>query len=565
MKKKKVLIIEDLEPQRVALHEQLAVRGFEVYSAGSVAEARALAEQHWNDLDVAVLDMRLEDPSDRSMTGADIGMEYRNKKSNDTCEFLIYSAYAELDYYRLALKLGVAAYLSKTGEVGKVARNLTDAIQHVRVLALRRALNSDNPATIDKVARIAACSQNRKEAVLRFCQNVLKPEFESCLGGPFIVLFSAGNLTQNVAASQGLPQGTPDFYHTLQALAHGNGNVAEPLVLDASELEKAADAETNQLCERLDGAAFLPLSISQDFRLSIGILQQHAPETPVPEDAKELSRLLAQYLRPTVLENMLKIWPRWTELKATRSSAARLCLFVGQELKYMLPSRDKDERSWPENSLSRLWRLADDMSDTGELLRDLEERRWSDKSELVSVKAIAESAWSWITEGEEHANESFEISGDCMIETDKRDLDVAVSRLLFWLAQRRSATPVNEAPLVTVKCIDHIDGPTIIFEDRSQRLHQNLRAEMFAPFSQAVQVPFALESMATVDNGAQVAAAEHDSNPGRYLPLYLAKMLVEGRYHGRLEDHSDDKDLKDRTYGHRIVMQFPRSVREGEN
>jgi predicted heme/steroid binding protein len=42
---------------------------------------------------------------------------------------------------------------------------------------------------------------------------------------------------------------------------------------------------------------------------------------------------------------------------------------------------------------------------------------------------------------------------------------------------------------------------------------------------------------------------------GRYLPLYVAKMLVEGRYHGLLEDHSDE--IKEHNYGHRILMQFP--------
>src|ERR1044072_6152447 len=106
MATKKVLVIEDDEQQRISLHESLEVRGFTVYSAGRVAEARELAERHWGDLDVTVLDMRLEDPEEPNITGADIGIEFRRSKSSFPPESLIYSAYAEIDFYRLALKLG---------------------------------------------------------------------------------------------------------------------------------------------------------------------------------------------------------------------------------------------------------------------------------------------------------------------------------------------------------------------------------------------------------------------------------------------------------------------------
>jgi ActR/RegA family two-component response regulator len=97
MAKKKVMIIEDSAPQRLSLHEALEMRGFEVYSAGCVADARELAKKHWEELDVAVLDMRLEDPEEPYTTGADIGIEYRSKGSSFPPESLIYSAFAEID------------------------------------------------------------------------------------------------------------------------------------------------------------------------------------------------------------------------------------------------------------------------------------------------------------------------------------------------------------------------------------------------------------------------------------------------------------------------------------
>lgn len=559
MAKKKVLIIEDSEAQRLSLHVSLEELGFEVYSAARVAEARELAESHWEELDVAVLDMRLEDPEEVFTTGADIGIEFRGKKRSFPPEFLIYSAFAEVDYYRLALKLGVAVYLSKQED------NLMDVVRHVKVLALRRALNGENPATADKVARIAAHSQSRAEAIVKFCQNILQPEFESCIGAKFVVLFSDGNRTQNCADNAGLPRES-NFYHTLQALAHGKGNLTEPFILESSELEASNDPETIALYKKLDMAAFVPLSISQDFRLSIGILQEvESDETPLPEDARTFCKILAQYLRPTVLENMLSIWSQWTELRATRYNTAKLCLFVGQELKDILPGEEEEGEVFAQGS-RRLWTLADDLNDTGQLLMHLENRRWDERSEPVSARESAETAWGWITQAEEEPLKSFRIDGDCTVRADRSDLEIAISRLLHWFAQRRSATPFDEEPLVSVRCTEEAEGPTIILEDKSQRLNSRLRADMFAPFTQAVPVPFVSKEGAPEPAAEDGPASDADGrrrHTGRYLPLYLAKMLVEGRYHGTLEDHSDDEDLKGSTYGHRIVMQFPRGAPVG--
>jgi hypothetical protein len=203
--------------------------------------------------------------------------------------------------------------------------------------------------------------------------------------------------------------------------------------------------------------------------------------------------------------------------------------------------------------------LASDLDNTGQLLRGLEDRRWEAKSELVSIKEIAENSWRLITTDEENPEKSFAVEGDCVVEADRDDLKIAVSRLLHWLAQRRELTPAGEEPLVTVQCTDEGGSPTIVFEDKSQRLNKKLRKDMFVPFSQAVPVPFTPEVKTEESQGiaAEAAAGKREDKPeGRYLPLYLAKMLVEGRYGGSLKDHSDDVDIKDRKYGHRIVMQF---------
>lgn len=546
MSRRKVLFIEDRQQDRRAFNEIMRVRGFEVYSASSIAEARELTFKHWDEIDVAVLDMRLELYPDavgsaNDVTGADIGIE---AKRNNTCfppEIIVNSAYAELDYYRLALKLGAAAYLSKQ-EKG----NIDDVVRHVKVLALRHALNGENPRTAKNIARVASQSQSPSDAIIRFCQEILKPEMETCLDVPFVVLFSEGDKTENCADNAGLPAGFNRLYHTLQALTHGKGNATNPFVLESHKLlaDDFGDEQTPGLREKLDGAAFLPLTISPGLKLSIGIMQEG--ELGTPEDALPLCKILAQYLRPTVLEDMLSIWSQWTKIRTLRYNTAKLCLFVGQELKDVLPYEDG---GLSPDSLIQLNNIAEDLSDTGELLTHIEKRQWKDQDvRPVSAREAIEEAWGSVALACGEPAGDFVIEGDCAVPVDRDDLEIITSRLLHWFAQRRSTRPFDVEPLVSVKCETTEGRPTITFEDTSYRLDERLRAEMFAPFTQAVPIPF-------VGFSGKNTSGQEVKRIGRYLPLYVAKMLVEGRYLGVLEDRSDE--ISGHTYGNRIVMQFP--------
>jgi DNA-binding NarL/FixJ family response regulator len=563
MVRKNVLIVEDEAQVRKALCEGLGDRGFEVYGAGRVAEARKLAEEHWDVLDVIVLDIELDDLEEKDKTGVDLGIELRRERWHASSpEFIIYSKFDKSDYYRQAGKLRAVAYLEKT------KHSDPDLFRHVKVLALSHALNSENDEMINQMDRIAAHSDNASEAISQFCRNILMPEMEKCLGTPFIILFSDEERTYSCAGSAELPEECDSLYPLLQDYVHGKKNMPEPFIFEADQLNKQFDPDTAALAEKLHLAAFVPLPVHQHFRLSIGILQQKVGDDTLDlevakklgdvEDATALGLVLAEYLRPTALENMLKILPRWAALKATLSNTAKLCLVVGQEMKYLLPVQDQDEFSWPEDSLRQLWDLADDLNDTGQLLRELEASRWEGKSEHISIKEVAETSWRLLTQAENDSEKGFKIEGDdCFVEADRRDLEIAVSRLLHWLAQRRAATPRGQEPLVTVKCRDDVAGATITFEDKSQRLSKKLREEMFDTFSQAVPVPLTSGPSQTSGSGATTTKREEAKLQGRYLPLFLAKMLVEGRYHGTLEDRSDDEDMQDRSYGHRIVMHFP--------
>lgn len=566
MSKKKVLVIEDLPEVRLSLCDGLEVRGFEVYGAGTVAEARKLAEEHWEELAVIVSDMDLADPEAKDTTGADIGIEMRRKRWHASFpEFIIYSRFDKPDYYRLAGKLRAVAYLEST------RYSDSDLYRHVQVLALSHALSSETSAMTNEINRIAAHSANTSEAILKFCHNILKPEMENCLRRtPFVILLSDEKRTRNCAPEvAGLPEECDALYPQLQDYVFGRKNMSEPFVFEAEQFMSESGAQLSpqmaELVKKFDLSAFVPLPTFRDFRLSIGILQEkEAEDTPAPKDAKALGTVMAEYLQPKALENMLKILPRLAELKAIRSNTAKLCLFIGQEMKNLLPVPNYDEVSWEVDSLRQLWDLADDLKDTGQLLRELKHES-EGGMEPVSIEKVARTAWELITSGEEDAEKEFKVEGDCIVVADSRDIEIAVSRLLHWLAQRRAATPPDKEPLVTVRSLeDEARQPTIIFEDRSERLNEKLRREMFATFSQAVPVPLPSESAAAESQPAASEARKErgEGKPeGLYLPLYLAQMLVEGRYHGTLEDHSDDADIRERSYGHRIVMQFPPNPR----
>lgn len=132
-----------------------------------------------------------------------------------------------------------------------------------------------------------------------------------------------------------------------------------------------------------------------------------------------------------------------------------------------------------------------------------------------------------------------------------------VSRLLQWFAYRSKNVPLGVEPAIRVRCEEAEDGgATVVFEDNSRRLPKKLREDIFAPFTQAISTPFADLAVRPASGGH---GGQHDGREpptsGRYLPLYLAKMLVEGRYRGILEDHSDE--ITENGYGHCVLMYFP--------
>lgn len=116
-----VLLVEDDDPLRGALHDLLCRRGFHVYATGLGDEAIELARRV--QLDFSILDMHL-----RGTTGLEvlrtIMREVRPLPS------IMISGAATTEEQRKALDLGVFSFLSKPIEADRLRSTLDLLIRH---------------------------------------------------------------------------------------------------------------------------------------------------------------------------------------------------------------------------------------------------------------------------------------------------------------------------------------------------------------------------------------------------------------------------------------------------
>jgi CheY-like chemotaxis protein len=561
-REKNVLIVEDHEPQRLTLEKALKNRGFQVRGAGDVATARRYAREMGTNLDVMVLDMRLEDPAAPNITGADLGIEVRSAQRSWPPEFLINSAYEEVDYLRLALRLGVAAYLRKedSGRGGLQRQGELHhdrLVRHVRVLALRHALSIERPDALEIIRRIAETCPTQSDAVTKFCQRILGPELDSCLGAPFALFLTVGEETRCCVSTHRLPEEANESYEILQALAQGKINLLDPFVLDKDRVKELKGKVNEDLLVHFEGAAFLPPSIkitvplsdsinpqkpiNRDIHLSLAILKEDKTQNPLAEEPVELAKTLAEYLRPTVIELVLHLLSEWTEIssrrKAELKATSQFCLTVGQRIESLLsepPPSDECREAIPARE--SLYSLADELRQTGERLMMVagEGEMYSELRRPFNMKEIVELAAGDLVD--ELPTNAIHIHGECEVNGIPDDCYSAASGLLQWFANRTIES--GKSLSIQVACIPprEREGPMVIFEDQSRKLSKQLREQLFDPFSQAASLP--------TTSGRQTLP----------IGLYVAKRLVETRNGGALEDLSDQVDGD---IGHRFVMHFP--------
>lgn len=535
------LLIENDPFWQGVLADHLRPEGIQLHIAGSAREGRALAEKLWDQIDVAILDVQLQDSEDKEATGPGIIMKIKEEKPDSFGpECIVFTDYQYNDYYRLALDLRAAVYHVKA------SADRDPLAPYVRVLALRRALDERNPRLSSKLEHIAGASSNISEAIVTFCSEVLGPAFTDYLNVPYFILFTEKEKTRICAHNTDIPAKPPEVYHTLQALAHGKGSPIEPFSLEVGKL-KLLDPQTTPLYYDFDQTVLLPISLSNNLKLSIGILPHDRVRSALDQtNQAHLCRVLAQHLRPTVLERIISLWSQWTEQRTTRRSMAKLCLSVGQDIHSCVEEQD----------LQELDSMAGDLNDTGTYLSELDKKQQVEVTETVLLKDVVDEAWEWIGTPEV----KLEMPDDCSVKARRSDLEVVMSRLLQWFVYRSKFTPGGVAPVINITCTKTDKVASITLEDTSQRLPKPLREDLFAPFTQAITTPFShirnTELQGQESSGP--ATAPGYCGTGRYLPLYLAKMIVEGRYQGSLQDQSNQ--ITGRNYGHRICMQLPGKI-----
>jgi CheY-like chemotaxis protein len=525
-----ILYIEDSESQRKSLKKALEYRGFSVEVAGDVETARSLFEQLRGQIDVIALDMRLEDHKWPQMTGADVAIEYYNPHTPDPPEFLIHSAYSEADYYKLALQLRATTYLDKS------EYSQDDLIRHVRGLVIRRAIDVRFHEVTGRIQRIVEASPTRAEVIIKLCRDELEPVFSGRMGTPFVFLITEDDNTYCYASEPGFPKRL-DLYKTIQEMIRP-GN---PFIVDADRISEPSGYEEKKALERFNAAAFIPLTIADDLRLSIGLLTSDPNISPLAEHPAKMASVLARQLTPNVIKLFLIALKKWTERITERNvsmqKTGEVCLSVGRDLRSILPQLT---RSFPQvaehKSFQRLQCIAEELQYTGSIIDWLVEAGLRAESGLLPVAKVNQIIKSeWVDLDNRNSPDMLTIHGGCEIDVAPGDLSFMVSSVLEWFAQRLKHTPSGIEPDVAVRCRRDEKGAELIFEDRSARLGRMLREHLFTPFTESAPT--------TVGHDALKESARH------YSSLFLAKFLMEARYNGVLENISDLNDRPDDNHG----------------
>lgn len=534
MSSKTVALVEDDEVEINLLDRMLTARGFRVLKAMTVAEARRVIRESGDEIDVMVLDMGLDEPG---ITGAEVAIQAREQYPHWTPEFLIQTGLqGRENYYRQALRLGAVAYLAKNDV------DAEDVVRYVRALALKRSLRFDRPRVMKTLGSISESTVNLSEAVRKFCRELLAEELELCLQVPYVLLLSDARGTQNVATNTPLPTTYAALYGAVQIIAHGDAAFSLPYAIserDLKELPPRTDANDEAIFERLPGAVLLPLANVKEHRLSLALLAPRHGETKYPEDTSLLAGVLAQYVRPTIIEHFLSILVHLnSHRRAMLKSVAYLCLNLGQHQQRVVEEGvSSSELAEGSETHLTLAVMADDLRQTGTILNSAADSKPGTITSSLNMRDLIETAFEDYKTLVDSGEIDLVVDGICRFKARRDDMYVAVKRLLDWMVQRRTETPWPLQPQVSVRCFEADEGSTIIFEDRSRRLPRELREHLFEPFS-ASAIP---------------AARAGAGGPGLYLPLYMAKVLFEEKYGGRLDDITSELEGE---LGHRFVVRF---------
>jgi DNA-binding NarL/FixJ family response regulator len=542
-------VVENQKGTAASLVKRLQHRGFQATSVSNIAQTRALISNPREHFDVAILDMLMEDPVDKSTTGIDLGYEIRESQHELPPEFLVYSAHDKPAHYDAALQLGVAAYIKKG------TKDEADIFSHISSLALRRGLSPVRHEIGQKIERIAEEDNDVITAVSSLCTQVIKPEIDVSLGVPSIFLLSDDKGTRNLVTDTGMPADFGQAYEQIQNETFDKDSDSDPFVFEGGTLAGELDAQGRDVLRRLEGSTFLRLYAADGLRLSVGILRgERTAALAAEKEPRKLASILNPYLGPPVnrlLKYLSRIEAAIDKAKASAQRTilldytSKFCLSVGgTQMSVLDEAVEKGEIDPANECFQKLHKLAVDLHTTGKEFSQLLGTRHratppAAPSEKVSARSVVDKAWKMMEV--QHLVDRLELAQrgeDFSLAIEEKDLLVAVLRMLQWMAQRITVRPTGPNQKIEVAYEKPAGRLEIHLTDQGRILGAQLRRKLFDPF--------------TLGNPTDVEVSGKETLPGLYLPLYLAKTLVEVKNKGLLQDRTDESKP-----GHHFVLSFP--------
>ena len=506
----RVLVLEDHRTTRRSLEIELKKRGFDILAASEIAEARREIRDQARPFEVAVLDMRLSEVDETAQTGADLGLEMQQELT-DPPEFLIYSAHPKPAYFRKAFELQAAAYLEKPEPAFKVA-------QHVAGLALRRRLHFHDDDSRSRISALAKSGGRRSEVILRFCNELLMPEIQAVIDLPVMLLLgeaTPSGLNKVHRCDIKAPfSSRPEDFKILFDLPSLRINYSEPTTLEPGDLAVLGERGSPLDSTRL---SVLPLAKYQEFTLLL-LLKPPPAEPSRAGDAEGYSRTILRYCRQQVLSHIFDLGSHLALVadrqRTVLSSTASTFLKVGQEILYRLHEWNRAEESSKKAQLAALENLACNLRDGGEILEDLGRDQLPTSATPLSVRDLVEAAWNELGD----STATLEIKDEADLIGDYESTYLALTELFGWLS---SQLEPGRRHVLTVDLSESEGDAIIAIRCPGKRLHHAYRQDLF--------------------EASMADAAEH-LVPGNRLGLFLARVLLEVRSNGRLEDRSEEEE-----------------------
>ncbi|MFC1890394.1 response regulator [Thermodesulfobacteriota bacterium] len=561
---KKLLILEDSDAQRASLHDVFERRNYNVKSAKNVKEARAAAQEFNYDFDVGILDMRLEDPQHPNMTGADVGIEIlktlRSRKTHfiPDPEFIIYSAYPQMDYYNLAFRLNAATYLEKS------STKVTDLIRHVQILSLRRALKIYQEQVLREIEETGIGIASERDEIYNFCQHTLLPELHETLGPKVLVLLGYYGELKIFSDVPELTAGPSAAFQIIQIVSHGRANTSEPLEFDYSSLNSTGYLDTDfqslgmsdrdkvkNTLQELDKAYFIPVRIDQHLYVTIGLLKQESNGTD--RNNKALSKIFYLYMTPSIINSLARTWFTLSAVQEKQrnvlSAVLTCCFHLGQEIDDTLSASEKTGELPLESCIRReMVRLTTSLRYTEQILSALlsgtqEDEKWRLKKKLIGLEKLAKDVVKDMNLTHSEDLDTFVKieEGSCVAFIYEDEIAVLIAKLLDLFLQR-TADSEPEGPSIRVIPEETEYGPSLIFCDNSRVIPKPLRERMFSDFTDFSRT--SKNFLPKRSEGEQTTSI---------LPFFLVKIIAELRNDAKIEDHTNDEEK----YGNKFIIRFP--------